>query len=69
MVPDRQGTGLGTALIENGHRRADELGLATYVETFSEGSVGYYRRRGYQVVGEFTIGDGTPGWGMIRPPQ
>lgn len=69
VVPDRQGTGVGTALIEEGHRRADELGLPSYLETFSDSNVGFYRHRGYEVVGEFTIGDGTPGWGMIRPPQ
>lgn len=69
VVPDRQGTGFGTALIEDGHRRADELELPAYLETFSDRNVGFYRRRGYEVVGEFTIGDGTPGWGMIRPAQ
>ena len=69
VVPDRQGTGLGTALIEDGHRHANELGLPIYLETFSDWNVGFYRHRGYEVVGEFTIGDGTRGWGMIRPAQ
>ena len=69
VVPDRQGTGLGTALIDDGHRRADGLGLPTYLETFKDSNVGFYQRRGYDVVGEFTIGDGTPGWGMIRPAR
>jgi ribosomal protein S18 acetylase RimI-like enzyme len=68
VLPERQGTGLGSVLIEHGHRRADELALLTYLETFSDRNVGFYRRRGYEVVGEFTIGDGTRGWGMIRPP-
>ena len=68
VLPDRQGTGLGSSLIEHGHRRADELELPTYLETFSDWNVGFYRRRGYEVVGEFTIGDGTRGRGMIRPP-
>jgi GNAT superfamily N-acetyltransferase len=68
VVPERQGTGLGSALIEHGHRRADDQGLPTYLETFSDRNVGFYRHRGYEVVGEFTIGDGTRGWGMIRPP-
>jgi hypothetical protein len=39
---------------------------AHYLETFSDRNVGFYRRRGH-VVGEFTIGDGTRGWGMLRP--
>jgi hypothetical protein len=33
----------------------------TYLETFSDRNVGFYRRRGYDVVGEFTIGVGTRG--------
>lgn len=67
VVPDRQGTGLGTALIDDGHGRADEAGLPTYLETFLDRNVGFYGRRGYEVVGEFMIGDGMRGWGMIRP--
>jgi GNAT superfamily N-acetyltransferase len=69
VLPERQGTGVGSALIEHGHRRADEVRLPTYLETFSEWNVGFYRHRGYEVVGEFTVGDHTRGWGMIRPPQ
>ena len=69
VVPERQGSGIGSALIDDGHRRADELGLPTYLETFTEENVRFYQRRGYEVVGGFTIGDGVPGWGMIRPAQ
>ena len=65
--PSLQGSGIGTALIEHGHRQADELGIACYLETFSESNVGYYERRGYRTVGEFVIGDGVRGYGMLRP--
>lgn len=68
VLPERQGTGLGSALIEHGHRHNDEAGLPTYLETFTEPNVAFYRRRGYEVVGDFTIANGTTGWGMIRPP-
>ena len=67
VTPEVQGGGIGTALIEDGHRRADESGLPCYLETFSEPNVGYYERRGYRTVGEFTIGDGVRGYGMLRP--
>jgi GNAT superfamily N-acetyltransferase len=66
VTPALQGGGIGTALIEHGHRRADELGLACYLETFLESNVRYYERRGYRTVGEFTIGDGVRGYGMLR---
>jgi GNAT superfamily N-acetyltransferase len=67
VVPDRQGSGIGTALIEHGHRRADELGMACYLETFTVPNVRYYEGRGYRRVGEFIIGDGVRGYGMLRP--
>ena len=67
VLPDRQGSGIGTALIEHGHERADGLGMACYLETFTVPNVQYYERRGYRVVGEFVIGDGVRGYGMLRP--
>ena len=67
VSPANHREGIGTALIEHGHRRADELALPCYLETFSEANVGYYERRGYRTVGEFTIGDGVRGYGMLRP--
>ena len=69
VEPERQGSGIGSALIEHGHRRADELGLRCYLETFTEPNVRYYERRGYQVVGEYTVGDGVPVYGMVRPAR
>ncbi len=69
VVPQRQGSGIGSALIDHGHRRADELGLPCYLETFAESNVRFYERRGYQVVGEFTVGDGVRGYGMRREPS
>ena len=69
VLPERQGTGLGSALIEHAHARADELGLPTYLETMSERNVGFYQRRGYAVVGEFVVGGSTRAWGMVRQPS
>ena len=69
VLPERQGSGLGSALIDHGHRRADEADLPTYLETFTQPNVRFYERRGYVRVGDFTIADGSTGWGMIRPPR
>ena len=66
VIPHRQRSGIGTALIEHGHRRADELGIA-YLETFTEPNVRYLERRGHRVVGEFVVDDGVRGSGMLRP--
>ena len=61
VLPERQGTGIGSALIEHGHRRADELGVPCHLETFSTRDVEFYERRGYRVAGEFMVGAGTRG--------
>ena len=66
--PDAQGSGTGSALIDHGHRRADDLGIPCYLETFTQDNVRFYRKRGYEVVGEFTVGDGIPVYGLMRPP-
>ena len=64
--PSRQGSGIGSALIEHGHRIADEFGLPCYLETFTEPNVRYYERRGYRIVGEYAVGDGVPVYGLVR---
>ena len=69
VEPARQRSGIGSALIDHGHRRVDELGLPCYLETFAQSNVRFYERRGYNIAGEFTIGDGTRGYGMVREPS
>ncbi len=68
VEPSRQGSGVGSALIEHGHRRADELGLFCYLETFTERNVRFYDRRGYRLAGEYAVGDGVPVYGLLRIP-
>jgi GNAT superfamily N-acetyltransferase len=65
--PGSQRTGHGTALIEHGHRRADELGLPCYLETFTLPNVRYYERRGYELVHKFQVADGVPVYALVRP--
>ena len=65
--PSLQGTGIGSALLDYGHRRADEEGLSCYLETFTEWNVGYYRRRGYALTGTYEVADGVPVYVMERP--
>ena len=67
--PDAQGRGIGVALAEHGHRRADELGLPCYLDTFTTKNVGFYERRGYRVIEMFTVGDGVPVYAMRRDPR
>jgi GNAT superfamily N-acetyltransferase len=66
--PARQGSGVGSALIEHGHGRADAAGIPCYLETFTEENVRFYSRRGYTLAGEYTVADGVPVYGLVRPP-
>lgn len=45
--PDRQGSGLGTALLEAHHKELDRDGLPAYLEASSPRNRQLYRRRGY----------------------
>jgi GNAT superfamily N-acetyltransferase len=69
VEPGRQGSGIGSALIDHGHRRADQLGLSCYLETFTEVNVRFYERRGYRLAGDYIVGDGVPVYGLVRPAQ
>jgi GNAT superfamily N-acetyltransferase len=69
VLPDAQGTGIGSRLIEHGHRAADAAGLACYLETFTEANVAYYRRRGWDVIATYRVADDVPVHALIRPLQ
>ncbi|EME50692.1 N-acetyltransferase GCN5 [Rhodococcus ruber BKS 20-38] len=65
--PDRQGAGLGGAVLAPGLREAREAGVPAYLETSSERNVAFYRRLGFDVVGTVDLpGDGPRTWTMIR---
>ncbi|MGH3073587.1 MAG: GNAT family N-acetyltransferase [Gemmatimonadales bacterium] len=69
VLPDRQGRGLGRALLERVHamsrERADSRGVT--LSTESERNVALYRHMGYQVVGQATIAPGLETWDFFRP--
>jgi len=69
VAPSSQGFGIGTALMEHGHRRADDLRLPCYLKTFTLANVRYYERRGYRVEREFEVADAVPVYALIRPPS
>src|SRR4051794_7506411 len=49
---DRQGEGLGTALLRHHHARLDQAGIPAYLEASSTGSRDLYARQGYELMGE-----------------
>lgn len=61
-----QGQGFGTILLREHCRRLDETGQTGYLETDKPANVVFYRRFGYDVVGEADV-IGVPTWFMRRP--
>lgn len=65
--PDRQGRGLGRAVLSPGIEAAAAEGVPAFLETSDENNVRLYERLGFQVSAEFELPDGGPRtWAMTR---
>jgi ribosomal protein S18 acetylase RimI-like enzyme len=70
VLPDRQGRGLGSALLQAGLRAIDRSGSDVYLETASARNIALYRRHGFAVTGEARLpSDGPRLWFLWREPQ
>jgi ribosomal protein S18 acetylase RimI-like enzyme len=70
VEPEHQGSGLGSALVRAGMRRAHRDQKLIYLETETEGNVGYYEHLGFEVVDDMVAaGLGLPLWQMILYPE
>lgn len=65
---EKQGQGLGSHLVELGTSRADAAGVPCYLETGTDSNIAFYRKRGFEVVGQADCYGHTL-TGMIRPPR
>lgn len=68
VLPDRQGHGVGSAMMIAFCDMVDSDGVAAYLETDKDVNVGFYKKFGFEVVGESTV-IGTHNWYMKRPPH
>jgi ribosomal protein S18 acetylase RimI-like enzyme len=69
VAPERQGAGLGSALLRHGLELVDAAGAACYLETFPDRNVAFYRRFGFDVRAEARIpGSDVVVRGMVRDP-
>lgn len=67
--PDRQGEGIGTALLEPVLRMADAAGVPAYLETATARNVLLYERARFTVVEELVLPrTDIHGWLMVRQP-
>jgi predicted N-acetyltransferase YhbS len=64
---DRQGQGIGGALLGEYCKRIDAVGMASYLETDKVENVRLYERFGFDVTGEANV-IGVSNWFMMREP-
>ena len=68
VVPEHQGEGIGSAMLQRALDRCDEAGEPAYLEATSEDNRRLYERFGFQVVGAIPLPDGPTMWPMWRTP-
>ena len=70
VAPERQGEGLGTALVRSVLDRCDREGLPAYLEASNAHSRRLYERLGFDLTGRpLDLPDGPRMWPMWREPQ
>ncbi len=69
--PDRQRSGIGSALMSVVLDRLDEEGIPAYLESSKEENLAFYHRHGFQLTGEIGKGKGAEPriWLMWREPR
>jgi GNAT superfamily N-acetyltransferase len=70
VLPSRQGTGLGSALLGHTLGRLDEAGMSAYLENSNPANTPLYERHGFRVFDEISLrGGGPKEWCMWREPR
>jgi GNAT superfamily N-acetyltransferase len=70
VKPGTQRKGLGSQLLQQLHRQADEQGVPCYLETPFPETRAFYSSLGYQVTRELrAFGEAPQLWTMLRPPR
>ena len=69
VVPDQQGSGVGSALLRAVLDRADRDGQPAYLEATTLQNRGLYERHGFEVTRVLRCADSPPLWAMWRDPH
>lgn len=69
VIPERQGKGLGTALIEPILDLCDAAGLPAYLEASAERNRKLYARLGFETIATIRVADCPPIFPMLRQPR
>ncbi len=67
--PSSQGRGIGSALIKPGLEKADRDEVGCYLETQRRANIPFYRRFGFEEIGEIGLPGSPPVWRMWREPR
>lgn len=65
----RQGTGVGSALLQHTLATCDADGLQAYLESTNPRNIPLYERFGFEQIGVIRAGDAPPLFPMLRKPQ
>ena len=68
-LPSQQSKGLGARVLAPMLSRCDRIGEVAYLESTNPANVGFYRRYGFEPIGEFEVGDGVLITPMAREPR
>ncbi|MGD9722741.1 MAG: GNAT family N-acetyltransferase [Pirellulales bacterium] len=70
VVPQRQGQGIGSAVMQPMLGRADDQKVHCWLDTHKEENVRLYQRHGFEVSQKVDLaGHPVPVWGMLRRPR
>jgi ribosomal protein S18 acetylase RimI-like enzyme len=69
VEPGRQGSGIGSALLQHTLANCDADGLPAYLESSNQMNIPLYERFGFEVIGTIRSGDAPPMFPMLRKPQ
>lgn len=69
VVRDHRGRGIAARLLEPLVRVADDVGVATHLETSSEDNLRLYTRLGFDTTARADVDGGPTVWLMTRPAQ
>ncbi len=67
--PERQGRGLGSAVMGPVLERCDSDGVGAYLESSKESNIAFYARHGFRVTREIRLLRGPTMWAMWRDPR
>jgi ribosomal protein S18 acetylase RimI-like enzyme len=69
VEPGRQGSGVGSALLQHSLANCDADALPAYLESSNPKNIPLYERFGFEVIGKIKAGDAPPMYPMLRKPQ